>query len=93
MYHSSGETKVHANHCALCPSFGCEFFELVQICAEQLHVMRGVVKITDVLEDCKVGALGSKCKCDIVSQFSQTAFSCVLCLFGLLSSSSLKSTD
>lgn len=56
-------------------------------------MMRGVVKITDVLEDCKVGALGSKCKCDIVSQFSQTAFSCVLCLFGLLSSSSLKSTD
>lgn len=54
-------------------------------------MMRGVVKITDALEDCK--ALGSKCKCDIVSLFSQTAFSCVLCLFGLLSSSSLKSTD
>lgn len=79
MYHSSGETKVHANHCALCPSFGCDLFELVQIHAEQLHVMRGVVKITDALEDCKVGALGAKCKCDIASHCSQTAFSFLVC--------------
>lgn len=43
----------------------------------------GVVKITDALEDCKVGALGSKRRCDIGSQCLQTAFSffaCSVCL-------------
>lgn len=60
MCNSSVETKLPANHCGLCPSFGCEFFELVQISAEQPHVVRGVMKTTDALEDCIVGAVGPK---------------------------------